>query len=41
MLRILENRGLKEEVTGDRRKFDNEELHDLYSSANLIRMIKS
>jgi hypothetical protein len=28
-------------VTGDRRKLHNEELHDLYSSPSIIRMIKS
>jgi hypothetical protein len=30
-----------EEVTGDRRKLHNEELHNLYSSPNVIRMMKS
>jgi hypothetical protein len=29
------------EVMGDRRKQYNEELHNLYSSSNTIRMIKS
>jgi hypothetical protein len=29
------------EVTGDWRKMHNEELHNLYSSTNIIRMIKS
>jgi hypothetical protein len=29
------------EVTGDCRKLHNEELHNLYSSPNIIRMIKS
>jgi hypothetical protein len=45
---VFENRvlrrifGLKrDEVTGDRRKLHNEELHNLYSSPNIIRMIKS
>jgi hypothetical protein len=34
--------GLKrDEVTGDWRKLHNEELHKLYPSPNLIRMIKS
>jgi hypothetical protein len=34
--------GLKrDEVTGDRRKLRNEELHNLYSSASIIRMSKS
>jgi hypothetical protein len=31
----------RDEVTGDRRKLLNEELHNLYSSPNIIRMIKS
>jgi hypothetical protein len=45
---VFENRLLRiifgpkrEEVTGDWRKLHNEELHNLYSSPNLIRMIKS
>jgi hypothetical protein len=29
------------EVTGDWRKLHNEELHNVYSSPNIIRMIKS
>jgi hypothetical protein len=29
------------EVTGDSRKLHNEELHNLYSSLNIIRMMKS
>jgi hypothetical protein len=34
--------GLKrDEVTGDWRKLHNEELHNLYSSSNIIRIIKS
>jgi PAS domain-containing protein len=34
--------GLKrDEVTGGRRKLYNEELHDLYTSPSIIRMIKS
>jgi hypothetical protein len=47
-LRVFENRvlrrifGLKRnEVTGGWRKLYNEELHNLYSSASIIRMIKS
>jgi hypothetical protein len=28
-------------MTGDRRKMHNEELHTLYSSPNIIEMIKS
>jgi len=38
----VEDRWAKmEEVTGDKRKFYNEELHTLYSSRNTIFMIKS
>jgi hypothetical protein len=47
-LRVFENRVLRrifgprrDEVTGDRRKLHNEELHNLYSSPNIIRKIKS
>jgi hypothetical protein len=47
-LKVFENRvlrrifGLKrDEVTGDWRKLHNEELHNLYSSPNIIRMIMS
>jgi hypothetical protein len=47
-LRVFENRVLtrifgpkRDEVTGDWRKLHNEELHNLYSSSNIIRMIKS
>lgn len=29
-----------EEVTGDWRKFNNEELHDLYLSPDIIQLIK-
>jgi hypothetical protein len=46
-LRVFENRVLRrilgpkrDEVTGDWRKLHNEELHNLYSSPNIIRMIK-
>jgi hypothetical protein len=45
---VFENRVLRrifgpkrDEVTGDWRKLHNEELHNLYSSPNRIRMIKS
>jgi hypothetical protein len=31
----------RDEVTGNWRKLHNEELHNLYSSPNIIRMIKS
>jgi hypothetical protein len=43
---VFENRvlrrifGPKEEVTGEWRKLHNEEVHNLYSSPNIIRMIK-
>jgi hypothetical protein len=47
-LKVSENRVLRrifgpkrDEVTGDWRKLHNEELHSLYSSPNIIRMIKS
>jgi hypothetical protein len=47
-LRIIENRVLrrmlgqnKEEVMGGWRKLDNEELHNLYSSPSIFRVIKS
>ena len=47
-LRVLENRVLRrifgpktDEVTGERRKLHNEEINDLYSSRNSIRLIKS
>jgi hypothetical protein len=32
---------MKDEVTGDCRKLHNEELHNLYSSRSIIRIIKS
>jgi hypothetical protein len=47
-LRAFENRVLRRifgskrhEVTGEWRKLHNEELHNLYSSTNIIRQIKS
>jgi hypothetical protein len=46
-LRVFEKRVLRrifgpkrDEVKGDWRKLRNEELHNLYSSSNIIRMIK-
>ena len=47
-LRVFENRMLRrifgpkrDEVTGEWRKLHNEELHDLYCSQNIFRIIKS
>jgi hypothetical protein len=36
-----ENIWNRDEVTGGWRKLHNEELHNLYSSPNIIKMIKS
>jgi hypothetical protein len=47
-LRVFENRVLRrvfgpkrDEVTGDWRKLHNEELRDLYSLPNIVRVVKS
>jgi hypothetical protein len=47
-LRVFENKVLRRtfvpkrhEVTGGWRKLHNEELHDLYSSPSIIKVIKS
>jgi len=47
-LRVFENRVLRrifgpkrDEVTGEWRKLHNEELNNLYSSPNIVRLIKS
>jgi hypothetical protein len=47
-LRVFENRVLRrifgpkrDEVTGEWRKLHNQEFHDLYSSPNIVRVIKS
>jgi len=47
-LRVLENMVLRrifgprrDEVTGECRRLHNEELNDLYSSTNIVRVIKS
>jgi hypothetical protein len=47
-LRVFENRVLRrvfgrkrDEVTGEWRKLHNEELNDLYSLSNIVRMVKS
>jgi hypothetical protein len=47
-LRVFENRVLRgilgpkrDEVTAEWRKLDNEKLHDLYSTPNIVRVMKS
>ena len=41
-LRVLRIFGAKRDgITGERRKLHNEELHDLYCSPNIVRVIKS
>jgi hypothetical protein len=46
-MRVFENRGLRKifgpkrnEGTGEWRRLHNEELHDLYCSANIVGVIK-
>jgi hypothetical protein len=39
LTRIFESK--RDEVTGEWRKLHNKELHDLYSSPNIVRVIKS
>jgi hypothetical protein len=46
MLRVLENRVLRsifgskrDDLTGEWRKLHNEELNDLYSSPNIVRVM--
>jgi len=48
LLKVFENRVLwrifgprSDEVTGEWRRLHNEELNDLYSSPNIVRVIKS
>jgi hypothetical protein len=38
-LRVSENR-VRKEITGDSRRLHNEELHNLYTPPNIIRVIK-
>jgi hypothetical protein len=39
VLRLFEPK--RDEVTGEWRKLQNEELHDVYTSPNVVRLIKS
>jgi len=45
-MRMFENRVLRifgprrDEITGEWKRFHNEELNDLYSSLNIVRVIK-
>jgi hypothetical protein len=41
MRRMFGPRYKRDEVTGEWRKLENEELHNLYSSPDIIRHIKS
>ena len=47
MLRVFENRVLRvfgpkrDEITGEWRKLHNEEISDLYSLPNIVRVVKS
>jgi hypothetical protein len=38
---VFENRVLRDEVTREWRKLHNEELHDMYCSPTIVRVIKS